>query len=189
VKCGFGLPRVPLQPWKLVGKSDYFYLLQIAIGSVLLFHFLPPLPLPLSLLVLGKDLPASDVAILGAQDLVFDELGSAVVFGRVEMRQFFDKLVDIVFAGCVDAPLSNGTRGQAVGPENLDLHRAMVTMEFSKMSFFLCCTLTCRSRKSPSSRYNHNYGKRSPAPNRFAGGALPDKSRLIYSGGGRSLAA
>jgi len=117
------------------------------------------------LLVFGKDLPARDVAVLGAEYFVLDQLGGAVVFGGVEVRQFLHELVHVVLGSGVDAPLAQGARGQPAGPEDFELHRGRLTMELSKTSFFLCCT---PARPSPSSRYNSNSGKRSPTPKRFA---------------------
>lgn len=60
---------VLLEAWKLAGKGDYFYLLQVALRSLIFLNrFFSLFPL----LVLGEDLSTYDVGIvLGLQDLVF----------------------------------------------------------------------------------------------------------------------
>jgi hypothetical protein len=77
---------------------------------------------PLPFLVLGEDLPAGDVAILGPDDLIFDEFGGAVVLGAVKMGQFLYKFIHVVLPGSIQSPLAEGTRGQSGRPQDLQLH-------------------------------------------------------------------
>ena len=77
------------------------------------------------------------------------------MLGAVEVRQFLDKFIDILLVGSVDPPISEqlGVEerffcgfgvGVDAGFEYFQLNRRGITIEFRSISFFLCCTLTCR---------------------------------------------